>query len=241
MAVNTAPGMASAPLTTASAPRLFWSQFHRELVSIARSKEEALNPLLFLFLAISLFALGTRGDPQILQTIAPAIIWVLVLLANMMSLEGLFRRDYEDGTLEQLVLLAEPGFVPVLAKIAAQWCFSGLAMTLLAPIAGLILFLPSTVLPTLMITLLLGTPALSFLGAVGAALTVGLRRGGVLLAILVLPLYIPVLIFGASAVIQQMDGVGTQAQIYWLMAITMLSITFAPFLVHAALRISVEQ
>ncbi len=240
MTVNTALGMAS-PLTTRSAPRLFWSQFQRELVSIARSKEEALNPLLFLFLAISLFALGMRGDPQILQTIAPAIIWVLVLLANMMSLEGLFRRDYEDGTLEQLVLLAEPGFVPVLAKIAAQWCFSGLAMTLLAPIAGLILFLPSTVLPTLMITLLLGTPALSFLGAVGAALTVGLRRGGVLLAILVLPLYIPVLIFGASAVIQQMDGVGTQAQIYWLMAITMISITFAPFLVHAALRISVEQ
>ncbi len=225
----------------ASAPRLFWIQFHRELVSVARSKEEALNPLLFLFLAISLFALGTGGDPETLQTFAPAIIWVLVLLANMLSLEGLFRRDYTDGTLEQLVLLAEPGFVPVLAKIAAQWCFSGLAMTLLAPIAGLILFLPSTVLPTLMLTLLLGTPALSLLGAVGAALTGGLRRGGVLLALLVLPLYIPVLIFGASSVIQQMAGVAIEAQIYWLMAITMISITIAPFLVQAALRISVEQ
>lgn len=231
----------SPPLTTTSAPRLFWSQFQRELVSVVRSKEEALNPLLFLFLAISLFALGAGGDPEVLKNIAPAIIWVLVLLANMMSLEGLFRRDYEDGTLEQLILLAQPGFVPVLAKIAAQWCVSGLAMTLLAPIAGLILFLPSTVLPTLMITLLLGTPALSLLGAVGAALTVGLRRGGVLLAILVLPLYVPVLIFGSSAVIQHMDGIGTQAQIYWLMAITMISITLAPFLVHAALKISVEQ
>ena len=233
-------GMIAVPTAT-SAPRLFWSQFQRELVSVVRSKEEALNPLLFLFLAISLFALGAGGDPEVLQNIAPAIIWVLVLLANMMSLEGLFRRDYEDGTLEQLILLAEPGFVPVLAKIAAQWCVSGLAMTLLAPIAGLILFLPSTVLPTLMITLLLGTPALSLLGAVGAALTVGLRRGGVLLAILVLPLYVPVLIFGSSAVIQHMDGIGTQAQIYWLMAITMISITLAPFLVHAALKISVEQ
>lgn len=224
-----------------SVPKLFVSQFHRELVSIARSKEEALNPLLFLFLAISLFALGAGGDPVTLQMFAPAIIWVLVLLANMLSLEGLFRRDYDDGTLEQLILLAEPGFVPVLAKIAAQWCFSGLAMTLLAPAVGLILFLPSTVLPTLMITLLLGTPALSLLGAVGAALTVGLRRGGVLLALLVLPLYVPVLIFGASAATQAMDGIGTQAQIYWLMAITMISITVAPFLVYAALRISVEQ
>jgi len=233
-------GMIAAPTAT-SAPRLFWSQFQRELVSVVRSKEEALNPLLFLFLAISLFALGAGGDPEVLKNIAPAIIWVLVLLANMMSLEGLFRRDYEDGTLEQLILLAQPGFVPVLAKIAAQWCVSGLAMTLLAPIAGLILFLPSTVLPTLMITLLLGTPALSLLGAVGAALTVGLRRGGVLLAILVLPLYVPVLIFGSSAVIQHMDGIGTQAQIYWLLAITMISITLAPFLVHAALKISVEQ
>ncbi|MCZ6855259.1 MAG: heme exporter protein CcmB [Gammaproteobacteria bacterium] len=230
-----------APGVVAPAPRLFWSQFRRELVSVVRSKEEALNPLLFLFLAITLFALGAGGDPEILKAFAPAVIWVLVLLANMMSLEGLFRRDYEDGTLEQLLLLAEPGFLPVLAKIVAQWCFSGLAMTLLAPIAGLILFLPTTVLPTLMITLLLGTPALSLLGAVGAALTVGLRRGGVLLAILVLPLYIPVLIFGASAVLQHMDGVGTGAQIYWLMAISMVSITFAPFLVHAALKISVEQ
>ncbi|MCZ6853177.1 MAG: heme exporter protein CcmB [Gammaproteobacteria bacterium] len=221
--------------------RLFWIQFHRELVSVARSKEEALNPLLFMFLAISLFALATGGDPKTLQTFAPTIIWVLVLLANMLSLEGLFRRDYEDGTLEQLVLLAEPGFVPVLAKIAAQWCFSGLAMTLLAPVAGLILFLPSTILPTLMITLILGTPALSLLGAVGAALTVGLRRGGVLLAILVLPLYVPILIFGVSAIMQQGNGITTDAQIYWLMAITMISITIAPFLVHAALRISVEQ
>ncbi|MCZ6620143.1 MAG: heme exporter protein CcmB [Gammaproteobacteria bacterium] len=221
--------------------RLFWIQFHRELVSVARSKEEALNPLLFMFLAISLFALATGGDPKTLQTFAPTIIWVLVLLANMLSLEGLFRRDYEDGTLEQLVLLAEPGFVPVLAKIAAQWCFSGLAMTLLAPVAGLILFLPSTILPTLMITLILGTPALSLLGAVGAALTVGLRRGGVLLAILVLPLYVPILIFGVSAIMQQGNGITTDAQIYWLMAITMISITIAPLLVHAALRISVEQ
>jgi len=138
-------------------------------------------------------------------------------------------------------LLAQPVFVPILAKIVAQWCMSGLAMTLLAPLAALILYLPTSELPVLLLTLLLGTPALSLFGAVGAALTVGLRRGGVLLALLILPLYVPVLIFGAGAVTEHMVGVGIDAQIYWLLAITMLAVTVAPFAVQAALRISVEQ
>ena len=220
---------------------LFATQLRREIQSTARSPEEVFNPLIFLFLAITLFALSIGGGAEDLRERAPGIIWVLVLLANMLSLESLFRRDYDDGTLEQMLLLAQPVFVPILAKIVAQWCMSGLAMTLLAPLAALILYLPTSELPVLLLTLLLGTPALSLFGAVGAALTVGLRRGGVLLALLILPLYVPVLIFGAGAVTEHMVGVGIDAQIYWLLAITMLAVTVAPFAVQAALRISVEQ
>jgi heme exporter protein B len=220
---------------------MFAGQLRRELKLLMHSREELANPLVFLFLALTLFALGSGGSADELGGFAPAIIWVLVLLANLLSLEGLFRRDYDDGSLEQLVLLAEPVFVPVLAKIVAHWLYSGVAMTVLAPAAALILFLPGEALPTLMGTLLAGTPALSLIGAVGAALTVGLKRGGVLLALLVLPLYVPVLIFGASAVLERMAGIDNAAQIYWLLAITMVALTLAPFAVAAALRISLEQ
>jgi len=220
---------------------LFGTQLRREIQTTARSMEEAVNPLIFLFLAITLFALSVGGGVEDLRARASGIIWVLVLLANMLSLESLFRRDYDDGTLEQMLLLAQPVFVPILAKIVAQWCLSGLAMTLLAPLAALILYLPTNELPVLLLSLLLGTPALSLFGAVGAALTVGLRRGGVLLGLLILPLYVPVLIFGVGAVSEHMAGVSINAQIYWLLAITMLALTVAPFAVQAALRISVEQ
>jgi len=220
---------------------LFGVQLRRELQISVRSPEEFINPLIFLFLAITLFALSMGGAAAELRERAPGIIWVLVLLANMMALESLFRRDYDDGTLEQMLLLAQPVFVPILAKIVAQWCSSGLAMTLLAPIAALILYLPPSELPVLLLTLVLGTPALSLFGAVGAALTVGVRRGGVLLAMLILPLYVPVLIFGAGAVTQHMAGAVVDAQILWLLAISMLALTVAPFAVQAALRISLEQ
>ena len=221
--------------------RSFLGQLRREWFQLVQSLEEVVNPLVFLFLAITLFALATGGGSDVLRDYAPAIIWVLVLLANLLSLEGLFRKDYEDGSLEQLVLHAEPAFLPLLAKILVHWVFSGLAMTLLAPVAALILYLPGDALPTLILCLLVGTPALSLIGAVGAALTVGLRRGGLLLALLVLPLYVPVLIFGAGAVLEQMAGIQTMAQIYWLGVITMASLTLAPFLVHAALKVSLEQ
>lgn len=220
---------------------LFARQLSRELAVTLQSPEDVLNPLVFLFLSITLFALGAGGDPTTLQGISGAIIWVLVLLANLLSLEAMFRRDYEDGTLEQMVLLARPGFLPILAKVVVHWLFSGLAMTLLAPVAALILAMPASSLPVLMFGLLLGTPALSLIGAIGAALTVGLKRGGVLLALLVLPLYVPLLIFGAGAVSEQMAGIDTWAQIYWLAVITMVSLTLAPFAVQAALKISLEQ
>lgn len=220
---------------------LFLAQLRREWLLLIQNSEEVLNPLLFLFLAISLFALATGGGPDVLRDYAPAIIWVLVLLANLLSLEGLFRRDFEDGTLELLVLKAEPAFLALLAKVLVHWTFSGLAMTLLAPLAGLILFLPTSALPTLIFALIAGTPALSLIGAVGAALTVGLKRGGALLALLVLPLYVPILIFGAGAVLEQMAGIETLAQIYWLGVITMASLTLAPFAILAALKVSLEQ
>ncbi|MYF09645.1 MAG: heme exporter protein CcmB [Gammaproteobacteria bacterium] len=220
---------------------MFAVQFRRDWLSLMRSRDEAINPLVFLFLATTLFAIAFGGDARRLAGLAPAIIWVLVLLANLLSLEALFRRDFEDGTLEQLLLLAEPPFAAVLGKVAVQWCVSGAAMTILAPVAALLLNMPIAALPALMLGLLLGTPALSLIGAVGAALTVGLRSGGVLLALLLLPLYLPVLVFGVSAVLDRMAGVGTTAQFYWLAAISVAALTLAPFAATAALRISVEQ
>ena len=220
---------------------MFAVQFRRDWVCLMRSRDEAVNPLVFLFLATTLFAIAFGGDPRQLAELAPAIVWALVLLANLLSLEALFRRDLEDGTLEQLLLLAEPPFAAVLGKVAVQWCVSGAAMAVLAPVAALLLNLPAAVLPALMLGLLLGTPALSLIGAVGAALTVGLRGGGVLLALLLLPLHLPVLVFGVSAVLDTMAGVGAAAQFYWLAAISAAALTLAPFAATAALRISVEQ
>ena len=220
---------------------MFAAQFRRDWLTLMRAKDEAVNPLVFLFLAATLFAIAFGGEPQRLAGLAPAIIWVLVLLANLLSLEVLFRRDFEDGTLEQLLLLAEPPFAAVLGKVAVQWCVSGAAMTILAPAAALALNLPVAALPSLVLGLLLGTPALSLIGAVGAALTVGLRGGGVLLALLLLPLYLPVLVFGVSAVLDTMAAIGTAAQFYWLAAISVAALTLAPFAATAALRISVEQ
>lgn len=206
-----------------------------------RAADEAVNPLVFLFVTAALFGIGLGGAPERLADAAPGVIWALVLLANLLSLEALFRRDFEDGALEQFVLLAHPQFAAVLGKVAAHWCASGLAMTVLAPLAALMLNLPLWVAPKLMLCLLLGTPALSLVGALGAALTLGLRSGGALLPLLVLPLQLPVLVFGVSAVLDEAAGFGAAAQLYWLAAISMLAITLAPFAIGAALRIAVEQ
>jgi heme exporter protein B len=219
----------------------FAGQLRREWQLVVRTLDEVLNPLLFLFLAIMLFALAAGGSPDRLAEEAGAIIWVLVLLSSLLGLEVLFRRDYEDGSLEQLMLQADPVFLPLLAKVLVHWLFSGGLLTLLAPLMALVLYLPGAALPSLILSLLVGSPALSLIGAVGAALTVGLGRGGVLLALLVLPLYVPVLIFGAGAVSQSMAGVEATAQIFWLGVITMMALTLAPFAVQAALKVSLEQ
>jgi len=227
-------------LYTPSASRAFVAQMRRDLTIAFRSRGELMNPLMFYVIGISMFPLGVGPGPQRLAEIAPGVLWVLALLSTLLSLDTLFRRDFDDGTLEQLVLNVDPLFVGVLAKVFAHWLVTGLPLTLLSPIAALMLFLPASAVPTLMLTLLLGTPILSLLGAVGAALTVGLKRGGLLLTLIVLPLYVPVLILGAGAVMATINGVDPAAQIAWLAAILALMLTLTPFAAALALRVGLE-
>lgn len=220
--------------------RPFLAEFRRTLADLAAAPADILNPLVFLFLGVTLFAIGFGGDLQQLGDFAPIVIWVLVLLSNLLSLDSLFRRDLEDGSLEQLVLLANPGFLAVLGKLFAHWLLLGSALCVLAPIAALSLNMPSQALGVLLLTVLLGSPALTLIGSVGAALTVGLGRSGVLLALLVLPFYVPVLIFAASAITAAAQGLDHSAGLYWLAALTLLALTLSPFAVQAALKIGVD-
>ncbi len=215
-------------------------QFQREWRLLARARSEALNPLVFLIMTVTLFALALDGQAQALSRYAAGIFWVLVLLSSLLSLDGMFRRDFEDGSLEQILLLAEVPFLPIIGKMLAQWAATGLPVVLMSPLLGTVLQLPPEALGPLAGALLVGTPTVSMLGAVGAALVVGVRRGGALLGLLVLPLYIPVLIFGTAAVNGLAAGTGGVAQIYWLAAMSVLAVTLAPFAVHAALKISLE-
>lgn len=221
--------------------RPFTAEFRRTLADLFAAPADVLNPLVFLFVGVTLFAIGFAGDLKQLAEFAPVVVWVLVLLSNLLSLDSLFRRDLEDGSLEQLLLLAQPGFLAALGKLAAHWLLLGGALCLLAPLAALSLGLPSQALGVLLATLVLGSPALTLIGGVGAALTVGLGRSGVLLALLVLPFYVPVLIFAASAIAAAAQGLDPSAGLYWLAALTLLAATLAPFAVHAALQISVDQ
>lgn len=217
------------------------SQFTREFLLVSRVRTDILNPLVFLLLAVTLFALALDGEPETLRAHAPAVLWTLVLLTNMLALDGLFRRDYDDGVLEQLYLLPESPWLAILGKILVHWLVTGGAMVVVVPLLGLALYLPADVLPVLTLGLLLGTPSVTCLGAIGAALTVGLRRGGALLALLVLPLLIPVLLFGVGAVNRVVAGEAPLAELYWLAALSLASVTAVPFAATAALRISLEQ
>ena len=209
----------------------------RDLLQILRHKSDALNPLLFFLMVASLFPLGIGPETATLKRIAPGIIWTAALLATLLSLEAMFRSDFEDGSLEQLILSPHPLAVLVLAKICAHWLATGLPLLLLAPLLGLQFGLSAQGLGVLMLTLLIGTPALSLVGSVGVALTVGLRRGGLLLALLLLPLYVPILIFATGAVETVGRGLPAEAQIYMLCALLVLALTLAPLAASAALRI----
>jgi heme exporter protein B len=198
------------------------------------------NPLLFFVLVVTLFPLGVGPEPNLLARMAPGVIWVAALLAALLSLDGIFRPDFEDGTLEQLVLSAHPVSVLVLAKVTAHWLITGLPLLLVAPLLAVFLGLPQPAMGTLTASLLLGTPVLSLVGAIGVALTVGLRKGGMILALLVLPLYVPVLIFGASAVVAASISLPVEAQMYIMAAFLVLAITLTPLATAAALKVSLS-
>jgi len=218
----------------------FVSLLKRDLTLAYRHRSELANPLLFFIIVVTLFPLAVTPEQQMLQRLGPGVIWVAALLAAMLSLDSLFRSDFEDGSLEQLLLSGHSMSLLVLAKVIAHWLITGLPLLILSPLLGVLLFLPNSAISVLMMTLALGTPVLSLVGGIGVALTVGLRRGGVLLALLVLPLYIPVLIFAANAVNNAAVGFEFVGQLYFLAAMLSLAITLAPLATAAALRISLS-
>ncbi len=212
----------------------------RDLLLAFRHRGELANPLLFFLMIVTLFPLGVSPEAVVLRKIAPGVIWIAALLAALFSLENLFRSDFEDGALEQMLLSPQPLSILVLAKVLAHWLVSGLPMLLLAPLLGLLLAMPESAIAALELTLAIGTPLLSLIGAIGVALTVGLRRGGVLLTLLIMPLYIPVLIFATNAVTAAAAGMPIAGQIYFLASLLVLALTLAPLAIAAALRISVS-
>jgi heme exporter protein B len=213
---------------------------HRDLLLALRRRSDAATALLFFVIVASLFPLGIGAEPNLLRAIAPGVIWVAALLSSMLSLGRLFAADHADGTLEQMLLGAAPLGVVVAAKSLAHWLVAGLPLVVIAPLLALQYDLPAALYGVLALSLLLGTPALSLIGAIGAALTLGVRGGGVLLALLVLPLYVPVLILGAGSVEMAAAGLAPDGQLLLLGALLVLAAAFAPWAIAAALRISME-
>ena len=212
----------------------------RDLLIAARRRSDVLTTFFFFVIVVSLFPLGVGPQPDTLREIAPGVVWVAALLAAMLSLARMFGADYADGTLEQVVLTPQPLALLVLSKVLAHWLTTGLPLVLVAPLLGLQFDLPGDALATLMASLLIGTPALSLIGAVGAALTLGVRGGGALTALLVLPLYVPVLVFGAGAVTAAATGMGATGHMSLLGAMSLAALVFAPWATAMALRISLE-
>jgi heme exporter protein B len=212
----------------------------RDLLLAARRKTEILTALFFFVIVTSLFPLGIGPEPALLRKIAPGVLWVGALLATMLGLQRMFAADHADGTLEQMALSPTPLVLLVAGKNLAHWLVSGLPLVLLAPLLGLQFGLDAQALGVLTLGLLLGTPVLSLIGSVGAALTLGVRGGGVLLSLLVLPLYIPTLIFGAGAVQAQASGQGSEGHLSLLAALLVMALFFAPWATTAALRIALE-
>lgn len=221
--------------------RSFWCILRRDLTLALRRRTDVLTTLFFFVIVVSLFPLGVSTEQQILRILGPGVVWVAALLASMLALERLFAADYDDGTLEQLLLTGQPLALLVLGKITAHWLLTGLPLVLIAPLVGMQYHLTDTAIGVMMIALLIGTPILSLIGAIGAALTLGLRGGGILLSLLILPLYIPVLIYGAGAIeVSVIDLSDTQPYLTLLGAFLVVALIFAPVASAAALRISVE-
>ena len=218
----------------------FWAIVRRDITLAMRRKAEVITAVFFFVVVAALFPLGIGPDMATLRLTTPGILWIGALLACMLSMGRLFAADYADGTLEQMALSPNGLSVLVAAKILAHWCLSGLPLVLLAPILGLQFDLPTNALWILTLSLLVGTPLLSLIGAIGAALTLGVRGGDVLLSLLVLPLYVPALIFGAGAVQAEMSGLGASAHLSVLTAMALVAAVFSPWASAAALRLALE-
>ncbi len=212
----------------------------RDLLLAVRQRADVANTLLFFVVVVTMTPLGVGAEINMLRSIAPGVVWVAALLASILSLNRLFMLDYADGTLEQLLLTREPLAAIVLGKVVAHWLITGLPITVIAVLFGVMFDLSGIETATMVFALLVGTPALSMLGAIGAALTLGLRGGGVLLSLLVLPLNVPVLIFGAGAVEAVSGGLSPQSHLLLLGALSLASSVLAPWAIAAALRISLE-
>ncbi|HMW24049.1 MAG TPA: heme exporter protein CcmB [Burkholderiaceae bacterium] len=212
----------------------------RDLLLALRRQSEVLTALFFFVIVCSLFPLGIGPEPALLRKIAPGVLWVAALLATLLGLPRLFAADHQDGTLEQMALSPSSLGLLVAGKVLAHWLVSGLPLVLLAPVLGIQFDLAPDALAVLVLALLLGTPLLSLIGAIGAALTLGVRGGGVLLALLVLPLYVPALIFGAGAVEAQVAGMAYAGHLSLLGAMLAVAVFFAPWATTAALRIALE-
>ncbi len=240
----TAVGRARAEVQAAPAEvkplKAMLSVLRRDLLLAMRRKAEVLTALFFFLIVSSLFPLGIGPEPALLRKIGPGVLWVGALLATMLGLQRMFATDHQDGTLEQMVLSSAPLPLLVMGKIIAHWLVSGLPVVILAPVLGLQFDLDAGALWILTLGLLIGTPILSLIGAIGAALTLGVRGGGALLSLLVLPLYIPTLIFGAGAVQATLSGQGPAGHLSLLGALLALSLFFVPWATTAALRISLE-
>lgn len=218
---------------------VYWQTLRRDFRLMARQKSDWLNPLMFFLIVLTLFPLGVGAKPNLLREIAPGIIWIAALLSVLLGSERLFRQDYKDGVLEQLVAARSPLLPYVLAKISASWCASGLPLIIMSPLMALLLGLDSPSLLAVIGTLLLGTPLLSLLSALGAALTLSAEKGGILLALVILPLYIPLLIFASAAVEQAGFGMAYSAQLAVLAAMLCVALAGVPLAVQHALKLNV--
>ncbi|MGK0499876.1 MAG: heme exporter protein B [Oceanicoccus sp.] len=219
---------------------VFVASLRRDLLLALRRRSDFLNPLAFFLIVCSLFPLGVGPNPEQLAMLAPGILWVVALLACLLSSDTLFRTDYDDGSLELMLLSPASLYLQVLAKTLGHWLLTGFPLTLLSPLLGLLLQLPTSGMLPLMLAMAIGTAVLSFIGAIGAALTVGLRKGGLLLSLIILPLYVPVLIFGVATVTSAVAGFSYLGQLAILGALLALSVTLAPLAIAASLRISVD-
>ncbi len=216
---------------------IFWI-IKRDLLLAMRRRADVLTTLFFFIIVVSLFPLGVGPEMNILRVIAPGIVWVAALLASMLALGRMFSSDYADGTLEQMLISPVSLSALVVGKAIAHWLVTGVPLVLIAPVLGIQYDLPVESLIVLTLSLLMGTPVLSLIGAIGAALTLGLRGGGVLVSLLVLPLYVPILIFGAGAVEASAAGLGSEAHFSLLGAFLLVSIVCSPWATAASLRIS---